>query len=252
MMLIVNSLFEATFLQIKMTGNFKHHREDMRAVEIELQKRIETLEATGKCMPPHCEEIQFVPDAYLEWDNTGVHYVKLKGKGEATVAIRKAINENPSHHPIYFGPMLLHHFEQLPIIGDDPKNKGVVFYLTITEHQATTIEAWRMFPHAPAEWMFTIHEHTRLSVPTLWHGRLVVHEPENNKINLYDAFTGKKMREARLTEIAPSSEVPECSLSPSVVVRQSKEKKRKIIVSKDFSFWETEMEIDDDRLGKRI
>lgn len=243
MMIVLSSLFESTILQMKMTANFKHGSETR--IEAERQQRVleNKLEHTGECYSPECKWIQFVPDAFFQWERTGVNYYNLSGMMQSTYALRQS---DPDPLLVTF-PIDFSQFDGFPVVGSDPAHLGLRVYVT----HAGVLNAYQALPYSLPRLIYGIDERTQLSVPTLWHEYLIIDKPLENKVVLFDAHTGKKRQEVALHAIAPTLDSPACTLSPVVVVKAPREGKRTLIISREDGFYTAEIEIDYERLGRR-
>lgn len=243
MMIVLSSLFESTILQIKMTANFKHGSEARMEAERLQQVLEKKMEHTGECHSSECKLIQFIPDAFMQWERTGVNYYRLTGLMQSTYARRQS---NPLS-PLGTDFIELNEFVGYPVVGSDPIHQGHRVYVT----DGGMLNAYQVLPHSLPRLIYSIDEKTPLSVSTLWHEYLIVDKPLENNVALFDAYTGKKLQEIALKAIAPTSDSPECTLSPVVLVKASRERKRTLIISREDGFYMAEMEIDYERLGRR-
>lgn len=243
MMIVLSSLFESTILQIKMTANFKHGSE-ARIEALRQQQALEkNLERTGECHSPECKLIQFNPDAFLQWERTGVNYYYLNKMMQSTFALRQRNHDSP----VATFNIDLNQYIAYPVVGSDPAHQGLRVYVT----HAGVLNVYQLLPYSLPRLIYSIDEKTPISVPTLWHEYLIIDKPLENKVALFDAHTGKKLQEVPSQAIAPTLDSPECTLSPVVIVKAPRERKRTLIVSREDGFYRAEMEIDYERLGRR-
>jgi hypothetical protein len=247
MMIILSSIFESTILQVKMTANFKHDSEARIEAERHQQELENQLQKTEECHSPQCELIQFVPDAFLQWERTGVSYFRLKGQKQTTFAMRQ---RDQSAVPENRLPFEIRHFNGYTLMGSDPTHQGVRVYVTHQHDEHSVIETYQALSYSLPRLVYRIEEKTWLSVPTLWHGYLIVDMPLLNKVMRLDAQTGRKLEEVVTQAIEPAEDY-ECTLSPVVLVKAPIEPKRTIIISREKGFYTAAMNIDYERLGRR-
>lgn len=249
-MLVASSLFESTVLQIKMTDRFKRHSEEWMEAEKALTALEEKIEKTGECVMPHCSLIEFVPDELFEIECSGVSYYEVRNKIYSTFAVRR------QGQSIIFEDPKWGDLSELPpdsVIGSDPQHRGVRLYAVLPQglENNNVLSAFQKEASGALKLVYTIDEKTTFGLPRLWHEVILIEKIREKKLAIYRASTGKKIQEVKLTQESLASDYPLCGSRPVVLIRQPRERKRKIIVAKDRERWFAEVDLDFDLLGRR-
>lgn len=250
---IVIFLFESSLLQVKMVAGFQRVVRQWQAVAATLYQREIALEETRECILPECELLAFVPDGWYEMDTTGVRYYRLYGPLSSTDAIRDPHEAMPYYLPPDYEWVNVTAFRNYPVIGSDPDRKGIRVYQmkVLPTGEGSVIEAIQVLPTGEQRLIYQLYERGELGVPTLWHGLLIVEKPQEHTIAIYNAADGKKDQEAVLRPQPLLVKYPFCARMPKVVIEQSREQKRKIIVLKSRWVEIAEVTLDFEKMGRR-
>lgn len=143
-----------------------------------------------------------------------------------------------------------------PVVGRHPEGKGVMVYLLIQAHDrrhkivALATDKQNVFTIS-----FVIDEYCRVQQPLLRQGYLIVSTDEPNEINkimVFDAFTGKKIRESKLTFLDMSYlDPPQAFHAPFIFTNKPREKENLVVINTTRGLAFTKMEIDYSHLGRR-
>lgn len=252
-MLIATSLFESTLLQIKMSDRFKRYSAEWMEAEKELTIIEDNIEKTGECREPHCVLHEFVPDEWFALESSGVNYYEVRSKIQSTFAVRKkhlAITPFQSPYLPWFN---LSKLTVDQVIGSDPMHEGVRLYVVESKglEKNNILSVFQWSENGGLKLVYRLDENTIFGVPRLWHEMLIVEKMPEKKMAIYQAATGKKLQELMLKPEALAEDYPLCSIKPIVLVREPRERKRKIIIAGEQERWFAEAELDYAFLGRR-
>lgn len=252
-MLIVSSLFESTVLQIKMTDRFKQYSIEWIEAEKRLTKLEKEIEKTGRCKAPQCSLIEFVPDELFETELSGVSYYKIRDKIQSTFAVRKQKLDEIVFYSSRLAWVDLSMLVSGTVVGSDSEHEGVRLYAVspknLEGNNELLVFQWR--PHEAPRLVYRIDEKTIFGVPRLWHEMILIEKIREKRLVIYQAATGEKLQELSLKQESLAQDYPLCGTRPVVLVREPRERKRKIIVTHDQERWFVETELDFDLLGRR-
>ncbi|MBN9289237.1 MAG: hypothetical protein BGO43_01395 [Gammaproteobacteria bacterium 39-13] len=143
-----------------------------------------------------------------------------------------------------------------PLIARHPEGKGVMVYLLIQTHDRRhKIVALSTDKQNAFTISFVIDEYCRVQQPLLRQGYLIASMDElneTNKIMIYDTFTGKKIKESKLTFLEASYLDPHQAFHPPFIfTNKPREKENLVVVNTTRGLTFVKMEIDYARLGRR-
>ncbi len=247
--MMLASLFGSSLLQIKMSHHFKLKSEKWMEDEKNLTQGEEVFEKTKDCHLANCTLIEFVPDEYIEYERTGVSYYKIQRGLTSTFAIRE---ENPQQIKASMLDFMGFDYTQFgyPVIGIDPHLFGFRAYTLEKTSEANRLLVYQILG-GKTKLLYLIDEKTSLSVPKLWHDKLIIEKLTEKKLAVYEALTGKKLIEVNVKKELLNHHYPECNSRPVVLIREPREEKRKILLLKDREVWSAEVELDKNLLGRR-
>lgn len=250
-MFIATSLFESSVLQIKMSDRFKRYSAAWCEVEKGLTKLEESIEKTGECKLPYCVLREFVPDEWFTLELSGVSYYEVQNKIQSTFALRKETVD------AFQAPSLpwLNASKLTPdmIVGSDPLHEGVRLYVVEWKEgeKNNVLSVFQWCENEGLKLVYRLDENTTFGIPRLWHEMIIIEKIPEKKLAIYQAATGKKLQELILRPEALAADYPLCSIKPIVLVREARERKRKIIITGDQERWFVETELDYEFLGRR-
>jgi len=283
--------FDVSILQTKMVSHFKENlaiKSRLEAKIIFIEKLLE--EKYPEKFSGNITHLQFVPDTLSVDEKAGVDFYQIQVNHEnngqyyhakSVVGVRRqspdpTINELAISHSqesrsfdaIYFpgeqGKLQkinminhLHSQEPLfsgellgkPIVGRHPHGKGVLLYI-LTEHKILGLWDENDYFHPP---FLIIEDAEILGHPLLWQGLLLVfamNKESQCTLSVYDGFTGTFIRQEKMIYKGAISKQNRPHLK--VLVAKPREKKRTVMASSKDGVGFCKIEIDYERLGRRV